>query len=237
VKTSTRSSTRILGVAVAVSSLIFLAIATQSVQAGPIPPSDQLLISLPGPGAVLFDTLIPETIGPGTQSSAVFAPGAGLPALLPPGALAGLIPTGGVPGATFVILTEPAGEPIDPTELPPVVYPGPNGPVIVSDVLVNGLANQAGLPPFIALISDNNPDLAAVVGLIPPGAPVPVLLETGGLQDLTGLMGPGVLPGVGPIVVQVRSDVSVPEPSSIVILLGFAGMGLIGLTWHRHRSA
>jgi hypothetical protein len=52
--------------------------------------------------------------------------------------------------------------------------------------------------------------------------------ETGGLQDLTPLIGPAVFPGFGPAAVQVRSDVSVPEPSSLVILLGFVGTRLIG---------
>ena len=134
-----------------------------------------------------------------------------------------------------MILQEPAGEPPDVGELPPVFYPGPNGLVQVSDVLVNGLANQAGLPPFILLVSDNNPDLALVVNLIPPG--VPFLPETGALQDLTALIGPAVLPGVGPVDVKVLSDVEVPEPSSIVILLGFAGVGLIGSIWYRRRQS
>jgi LPXTG-motif cell wall-anchored protein len=29
----------------------------------------------------------------------------------------------------------------------------------------------------------------------------------------------------------------VPEPSSIVIMLGFAGMGLVGVVWRRRRIA
>jgi hypothetical protein len=231
VKTTTRFSCRMLGVAAAASSLIVLATGSALI-AAPLPLSDELLISVPG-AAPIFDAVIAETAGPGTESSALFAPGTGLGPLIPPGGLAGLIPAGGVPGTTFVILTEPAGEPVDPTALPPVMFPGPNGPVVVSDVLVNGLANQAGLPPFIAFVSDNNPDLARIVPLIPPGSPI--LPETGLLQDLTALIGPAVLPGVGPLTVQVRSDV--PEPSSIVMLLGFAGMGLIGLTWHRRRTA
>ena len=225
-KTPARFSTRVLGLLSAVTLLS----ACGSLVAAPI--SDELLVSGAGGGPVLQDTLIPETAGAGTQSSALFAPGTGLAPLQPPGALAGLAP-GPIPGAFYVVLVEPAAEPIDPTESPPVVYLGPNGPVIVSDVLVNGINNQAGLPPFIALVSDNNPDLAFAVAKIPPGAPI--VLETGGLQDLTPLMGPSVFPGVGPIDVQVSSDVSVPEPSSIVILLGFVGTGLIGLFRHRRR--
>ena len=228
-KTTNRSSRRTLAVATALASLMVLA-SGRFVAAAPI--SDELQITAPG-GAVLYDTLIPEGAGPGTESSALFAPGAGLPALVPPGGLAGLIPAAGVPGATFVILQEPAGEPPDVGELPPVFYPGPNGLVQVSDVLVNGLANQAGLPPFILLVSDNNPDLALVANLLPPG--IPFLPETGALQDLTALIGPAVLPGVGPVDVKVLSDVEVPEPSSLAILLGFVGTGLCGLVWNRRR--
>jgi hypothetical protein len=124
---------------------------------------------------------------------------------------------------------------VDPTELPPISYPGPNGPVFVSDVLVNGINNQAGLPPFIALVSDNNPDLQTIVPMIPAGTPV--LTETGTLQDLTALMGPSILPPVGPITVQVQSDVSsVPEPSSLAVL-GAGAVGLLAYAWRRRKQA
>jgi hypothetical protein len=229
VKSTARFSPRMLSVAIAVACLIVLASSRSSVAAAIL--SDELLITPPGGGPAIFDALIPEIAGPATESSAVYAPGAAIGPLVPPGGLAALIPPAGIPGATYVILSEPAIEPLDPTELPPVLYPGPNGPVFVSDVLVNGTANQANLPPFIALISDNNPDLARIVPLIPLG--VPVLVETGGLQDLTALIGPAFIPGVGPLAVQVRSDITVPEPSSIVILAGFAGAGLIGLIRRR----
>ncbi len=235
-KTTPRSATRLLAVAVASASLIVLA-AGNRLLAQAAPQSDELIISMPGapgPGPVLQDTVIPETAGAGTQSSALYAPGTGLAPLEPPGALAAIVPPGPIPGASYVILAEPAAEPIDPTELPPVFYAGANGPVRVSDVLVNGINNQAGLPPFIALVSDNNPDLAFAVAKIPAGAPI--VLETGGFQDLTALMGPAVFPGIGPIDVQVRSDISVPEPSSVVLLLGFAGAGLIGLIRRRRRA-
>jgi hypothetical protein len=151
--------------------------------------------------------------------------------LVPPGGLASLIPPAGIPGASFLILTEPPGEPPDIGELPPVTFSGPNGTVIVSDLLVSGFANPN--TPFIAFVSNNNPDLAALVSLIPPTAPVPILPETGLLQDVSAVTAP-VFPG---FTVQVRSDVDVPEPSSIVILLGFAGVGLIGSIWYRRRPA
>jgi hypothetical protein len=101
--------------------------------------------------------------------------------------------------------------------------------VIVSDLLVSGIVG--GNTPFIALVSDNNPDLATIVGMIPPTAPVPILPETGLFQDVSAFTG-SVFPG---LVVQVRSDVTVPEPSSIVILVGFVGVGLIGSMWSRRR--
>jgi hypothetical protein len=150
---------------------------------------------------------------------------------VPPGGLAGLIPAGGIPGASFVIFDEPTAEPIDPTALPPVTFPGPNGNVTVSDLLVSGFANPN--TPFIAFVSDNNPDLAHIVSLIPPTAPVPILPETGLLVDVSAATA-SAFPGFK---VQVASDVTVPEPSSVVILLGFVSTGLIGMVWRRRRAA
>ena len=158
------------------------------------------------------------------------------PAVLPPGAFGPLIGTG-LPGASYVILLEPAGELPDPGELPSPVWIGPDQlDHFVSDVLVNGLANQAGLAPFIALISDNNPDLAALVPLLSPATPF--LDETGVLQDLTPLMGPAVLPGFGPVEVQVQSDVSeVPEPGTFALLgFGLLGLGAAGQRGRRLRA-
>jgi hypothetical protein len=135
-KTTIRSSTRILGVAVVFSGLAFLANGS-NVLGAPIT-SDELVVTSPtgGPAA---DIVIPETTGAGTQPSALFAPTTTLTGLVPPGGLGGLIPPGGVPGATFAIFAEPTGEPIDPTALPPVTFSGPNGTVIVSDLLVSVL--------------------------------------------------------------------------------------------------
>jgi hypothetical protein len=223
VNAATMFSARMLGVTVAVSCVIVLATGGKSVAQAIS--SDELKIF--GPTGPLYNTVIPETTtGPGSEPSALFA--LGFPPTVAPGVLPSFFTPGG-PGYHYVILSEPAGEPLNPGELPPITVVGPNGPVIVSDLLINGLVNQAGAPPFIALISDNNPDLATYLGAVPAGTPV--LTETGALQDLTALIGPTILPGVGPVDVMAQS---VPEPSSI-ILFGFAGMGLIGSIWSRRR--
>lgn len=206
----------------------FSFVANHAALAGALPASDELVISIGGPtGPPIFDTLIPEIPGPGAEDSALFAPGTGLPALQPQGALPGIVPPG-FPGLAYVILTEPAGEPPDPSELPPVIYSGPNGPIVVSDVVITNLIapppGPVAVPPFVALVSDNNPDLAAYVAAMPPG--VPVLVETGSLQDVTSELGSPFIPGVGPIDVQVLSDARVPEPSTFAM----AALGLGALT-------
>jgi hypothetical protein len=199
--------------------------------AGALPSSDELLITAGGPtGPVVFDTLIPETPGPGNESSALFAPGAGLSGLQAPGALSGIVPPG-APGLNFVILQEPATEPPDAGELPPVMYPGANGPVVVSDLIISGSLVATAPVPFVALVSDNNPDLQAFVSALPPG--VPILTETGALQDVTGFLGGIVFPGIPPVTIQVLSDVTVPEPSSFA----FAAIGASALVaWRRRRT-
>ena len=206
--------TRMFGIAVAVASLIVLT-SGRNLLAQAAPQSDELKI-LATTGAPLADIFIPETTGPGTQPSALFSPGLG--PLVAPGTLPGTIPPPGFPGLSYVILTEPSGEPVDPNDLPPVTYPfGPNGPVVVSDLLINSAFVTSG-PPFIALVSDNNPDLERYVSGIPVGTAVPVLPETGALQDLTGPIGP--TPGFGQITVGVQSDVTtVPEPSTLALVI------------------
>jgi hypothetical protein len=226
-KTTPKSIVRALGAAVVFSGLALLV--NNSKVSGAAILSDELVVLTPPGGPPAADILIPETpsTGPGTEPSALYAPTTTLTGTVAPGTLLGLIPPGGVAGETFVILSEPRGEPIDPTELPPVTFSGPNGPVVVSDLLISGIAG--GNTPFIALVSDNNPDLATIVGGIPPTAPIPILPETGLPQDVS-VFTAAVFPGA---TVLVRSDVSVPEPSSIVIMLGFAGIGLIGIV-RRH---
>jgi hypothetical protein len=229
------SSARLLGVAVAISNLIVLATVDKSLAA---PMSDELQVLRIPTGDSLYDQFIPETLGAGTQPSALFAALGNAPNLVPSGGLSGFVPPA-VTGANYVILSETPNEPVDPNELPPVVFQGANGPIVVSDLLINGFRADSAMAPFIALISDNNPDLALYLAQIPANIPV-IVPETGALQDLTPFIGNNVIPGVGPVQVMVQSDViTVPEPSSILILLGFAGVGLNGIVRHHvgRRSA
>jgi hypothetical protein len=211
------------GMAVAVASLIVLT-SGRNLLAQTAPQSDELRI-LDTTGLPMADIIIPETTGPGTQPSALFAPGIGVVGLVAPGALTGTIPPPGFPGLSYVILTEPSGEPVDPNELPPVIFTGPNGNVTVSDLLINSSAVTS--PAFIALVSDNNPDLERYVSAIPAGTPVPVLVETGASQNLTPFIGP--TPGLGQITVVVQSDITtVPEPSTFALAaLGAAALYLV----------
>jgi len=219
VKTSTA---RMFGVALAAASLLTTG-RNLLAQSG----SDELKILTTSGGGVV-DIFVPETTEPGTEFSALFAPGTGLSHLQPPGALPGIIPPG-LPGATYVLLSEPPTEPVDATELPPVFYVGSNGAVPIGDVLINGMGVTSG-PPFVALVSDNNPDLAAYVAAIPPLEGV--LTETGDLQDLTLFLNPAIFPGIGAVNVQVQSDVTtVPEPSTLAL----AALGTVGLLAARRR--
>jgi len=213
------SSSQIFGVALTLATLIVLTTG-RSLRAQAAPASDELKISTAA-GAPVADIFIPETVGAGSEPSALFAPGTGLPTLVPPGTLSGSISS---VGASYVVLAEPFSEPVDPTELPPVTFVGLSGPVVVSDLLINGIASSNF--PFIALISNNNPDLATFVAGISRGTPIQT--ETGALQDLTALIGPAVFPSIGPIDVQVQSDLTgVPEPSTFTLAaLGAAALHL-----------
>jgi len=211
---------RTLGVLVVVTSLIILAAGSNAI-AQVAPQSDRMLILGPGGGPVLFDNLIPEPAPAGLDPTLTFAGG---PAPVPPPIpLPAAI---GLPGAGVVVLTEPVGTPPDPGEIP-IVIAGPNGQVVVSDIVISTLGNVQGVQPFITLVSDGGPDLAQLVPLLPGGTVF--LPETGVLQDLTPFLVPPGNP-FGPITALVQSDI--PEPSSVVLAaLGFAG--LLAWGWRR----
>jgi hypothetical protein len=215
---------RALGVLVAVTSLIILAVGSNAIaQIGPAPQSDRMVILAPGGAPVLFDNLIPEPAPPGLEPTLTFA---GPPVPVPPPIP---LPVAiGLPGAGVVVLTEPVGTPPDPGEVPIVtVIPGTNQQVVVSDIVISTLGNNQGVAPFITLVSDGGPDLAQLVPLLPLGTVF--LPETGLLQDLTPFLVPPGNP-FGPITALVQSDI--PEPSSVVLAaLGFAG--LLAWGWRR----
>jgi len=230
----------------AVFSLVFFAGAKSAVaQQGP---SDELRVSLVG-GPVLFQRQVAEGAAPGTEPSLAWDP-TNTPGIIPPG---GIVPPGGLgpgganliaalaplPGINYVIIAEPANEPADPNALPMPVYTGPGGPVLVSDVLINGLNNaafQAGqFIPFISLVSDNNPDLTTLVNALngPIGGVISgVVPEVNGPMDLTPFIGANSIPGLlPPLSVVVTSPT--PEPSTFVL----AGLGAVAMLVLRRRRA
>lgn len=220
---------RTLIVLAAISSFVIL-LASSSAFAQGGPQSDELLISRPGAGPI-FDNFIPEPAPPGFEPTLTFAGGpAPVPAPIPPAAAIG------VPGASIIALIEPVGEPLQPGEVPIIIL-GPNGQqVVLSDVIISTLASPPAVaPPFITLVSDGSPDLAQIAPLLAGNPGVVYLLETGLLQDLTPF-----LPGTGPagpfglINVFVRSDIFVPEPSTLA-LAAFGFIGLAAWGWRRKR--
>jgi hypothetical protein len=165
------------------------------------------------PGAVVFDNSIPEVVTAG-EPPLVFGGGPApvAPAVPPATAIT-------FPGVSLVLLTEPAGEPLDPGETP-IIIPTSTGPQILSDAVISTLGN-AQLPPQIMLVSDGGGDLQAIATDL-ANVPVlpPIITETGSLQDVSALLGLSTAgsPFGPPIDVQVQSDVTVPEPASLSVL-------------------
>ena len=164
--------------------------------------------------------VIPEA-GAITESSALVSyinPAASQ--LVPAGGLAALI---GLPGTQdpsslfYVLLAEPAGPP-DPNELPQPAYIGANGqPVPVSDLIIEGVSNGQVGGPFLAMISDGNPDLNDYLNLVPPGAPsnVTVLTETGIFQDITADLPFARTHGIDvEVLSNVEADTGAPLPAT-----------------------
>jgi hypothetical protein len=186
-------------------------------------PSDELLIQTPPgtvPPSIFFDAKIPETGATAPEAEAIFSP-----VVMPPPAIPVPLP----PGSTAVILTEPAGEPPELGEVP-IFFTTPNGRVQVSDVII--ATNSQTFPSIIALISDGDPLLGALVPTLPPTTPF--MPEFGVLQDVTGpLLGStGIFPPVGPVQVLVSSDVTTPEPSSVVLIV----LGLVSVAAYKWRK-
>ena len=110
----------------------------------------------------------------------------------------------------------------------PIVMSGPNGPVIVSDVIISNYGS-AVVHPFIQFISDGSLDIQSILSL-PAGFPIVFLAETGLLQDVTPFLLALAPNPFGPIKVQVASGVTpIPEPGTVALLgLGLAGLAVGG---------
>lgn len=180
--------------------------------------SDELLIT--DIGVPIYDQIIAEP-GPGAvENSLTWS----LPAVapLPP------VVAATVPGASIVILTEPANEPLDPGEIPITIIDKATGAQLtVSDVVISTIGNQVQAPFQVTLVSDGDPDLQQIInGMQANGTPFTWQVETGLMQDLTQQL----IPPQFPWTVGVRSDVNTPEPSTIV-LLALAGLSLFA--WRR----
>jgi hypothetical protein len=187
-------------------------------------PSDRLLISDPT-GLPIFDNSLPET-ATAPETSLTFA-GGPTPVSPPPIPISSAIT---IPGVSIVVLTEPAGTTSDPGE-PPLILPGPGGDIFVSDVVVSTLP-VAGIPAFITLLSDGDPELQQILPILGTTPGLRILPETGTLQNLTSLV-VGNNTQFGPITVQVQSDVA-PEPG-MLLLLG-SGLALVQLARRTRRN-
>jgi hypothetical protein len=176
--------------------------------------SDELRIT--DLGVQIFDQFIPEGPATAPEISLTWSPGPALPPLN----------AAQVPGAFFVVLTEPANEVPDPGEIQ-IPISGPAGTAFVSDVVISTIGNQVQQPFQVSLVSDGDPDLPAIVQfLLSTGTPFNAIPETGALQDLT----PMLVPPAFPWTVQVASDVNVPEPSTLALgIAGLAGLGFVTL--------
>jgi hypothetical protein len=189
--------------------------------------SDRLLITDTAGGAPIFDQSIPEGAAAG-EPTLTFA-GGPAPVSPPPIPIASAIT---IPGVAILVLTEAAGTPPDPTE-PPLILPGPNGDVFVSDVLVSTLP-IAGIPGQVSLLSDGDPELQNIIPILASMIPnLKFLAETGQLQDVTSILnGP---PTSGQFLILVQSDADTPEPGALV-LVG-ASLALVSIVTRRRKLA
>jgi hypothetical protein len=173
-------------------------------------PSDRMVIN-DSTGTAIFDNSIPED--PAGETTLTWA-GGPTPVNPPPIPLTSVLT---IPGVSVLILSEPANQPPDPTEPPPLTLQIPGGPtVLVSDVVISTLAVPAAAPPFVSLVSDGDPELQAIVPILQTLQGVQVLEETGQLQDLTQFLGGPA--GTNQVQILVQSDV--PEPSTLLLAAG-----------------
>lgn len=185
--------------------------------------SDELKISDIGGAApvTIFDFFLAEAPAPAGEPDLTWVPGTAVPVPIPVPPLTAI----GLPGAKLVVLLEPAGEVPGPGEVPiPVLLPT-GQTAILSDLVISTLGVTSA-PQFVSLLSDGHPDLPTIAGILPNIPGVVYLGETGLLQNLTQSL------GTFPIGVEVASDVTIPEPSSLML----AAIGLIGLfAWSRRK--
>jgi hypothetical protein len=188
-------------------------------------PSDELKISDIGGAApvTIFDFFLAEAPAPAGEPDLTWAPGTAVPVPIPVPPLTAI----GLAGAKLVVLLEPSGEVPEPGEVPiPVLLPT-GQTAILSDLVISTLGVTSA-PQFVSLLSDGHPDLPAIASVLPNIPGVTYLGETGLLQDLTQFLVPAGLP----FGVQVASDVTIPEPGSLML----AAIGLIGLfAWSRRK--
>jgi hypothetical protein len=196
----------------------------------PLPPglSDALQVNSLSGGPV-FDFFIPEgTSTGGEEAPLVFAPGNPNPVAL--GFDPGVAMTN---GAEVTLLIDPAGEPINPSEPPPIpiIIPG-GGTAFLSDAVVSTLNVPAAFPPQVALFSDPSHFLQEIANDLPNATRPPVIdLETGALQPANVNSAALAQFGLGQVLV--ASDVEVPEPASLSVLGLLAG----GLLIRRRQTA
>jgi hypothetical protein len=170
--------------------------------------SDRLLVTDRATGAVLFDGSAVEGAVPAApELSPFFSPAAGVPA--PPSAVILLEPAG-----------EPPGEPV--VAIPPALAAllGINPNQGASDLVLFGQGGVAN----VTLISDDVA-LQQALNSLPAGIPVHAVFETGGLDDLTGLL------GTAPLGWQVQVQSVVPEPGTFGLLA--LGLGALGVATRR----